>query len=1367
LAGGITQQSQSIAIGWQAGNTQQSSQAIAIGTFAGAASQSVYSIAIGSNAGSTLQGSQSIAIGYQAGQISQRVNATAIGYQAGLTQQGTNSIAIGYQAGLTQQNANSIILNATSSPLNSQTQSAFYAAPIRQSTAANTLYYDTTNKEIVYEGAPTIETINMSNYGQTVKLNSIPYASNQVITTSNVVAKLDNWVDNAQTYTFGPTVQARYVAVGKDGSATTAKSINYSADGLNWYAATSPFNTAGGYCNGIAYNGSVWVAVGSNVAVASAPTVTVAYSYDGINWNSVTTGTTFNGTVGGVAFGVAWGKDKFVAVGCSASATPVTNTIIYSYDGINWFAAANNIFATGSGSVAYGVCYNGSRWVVVGGQSIAANTPSAIVGYSADGITWTSGSGLTALAGAAFKSVAWNGTIFIMVGAIAATTPGTTAAYSADGITWTSTTTSGTNVFSATSGASGFGVCWNGSRWVAVGRNASAGATTITISTSVNGLIWTTVSTAFTFNGTTGCGTSVIWTGTKFIAVGQNSTATTAPTATVLYSYDGTSWFVPLGGATGNPFSTTAVFGSGNGIAYNSVRPNSITFPRNIVVAAGTYGSGATNTLYYSLDSGTTWTACTNQIFGAGGASCFCVATNGLIWVAGGVPAAGTSVTLGYSFDGIVWTAVQNSTSIFSTNVKGLAWSPLLELWVAVGTGTNQLAYSYDGINWVAVTLPSGGFTGSVGFDVAWGEDKFVACGGNANTNTQKMFYSYDGKNWTLVTSNTFTVGAYAIGFNGTMWVAVGNNTVTTSTPIATSPYYSYDGITWVIGSGASFSNNDLLGKGGVAWNGYRWVICTGTTTNTATITPILYSSDGINWTAATVSNNSVTYVIWAGNRFIAGYSIPSISAQIFTSTDGITWTVNASNTFGSECNGFAWSSYLPNSGIQNVNVAIQQPTLAFGSGANTIAYSYDGISWRGLGSLTFTTSAYGGCWNGKIWVAGGISGSTGVLAYSYDGINWTVASQSILTTAVYNVAWNGTVFVAVGGGAIYSIAYSYNGINWNAVANTAVSLGIATGQNVIWGQNYFVVTGAGTAFTNVATFTGSFGAGGTTLTVSGVTGTISIGQLVTGGTVSANTYIISGSGSTWTVNNSQLGGATATGTSGGGAAYSLDGINWTALTSIYIYHGSAGSGVFPSVAWGDNRWLFATNHTGGATFVLYTASLTGTFTYVSIASTSAPYCLCYGIYPSSSGTSGTTYSSIFLLGISGPGSGILYSTNSGATWSGPVHTTSYDIKFTGKRFVAVGTPFSTTRISYATNPTATANWTNVSNPTGAELFTTIRGLATATWPTLGSVYVDNAITLSSTSGLNTNNQLDIYSDKYFNNGYNNMALTIKATQIP
>jgi hypothetical protein len=54
----------------------------------------------------------------------------------------------------------------------------------------------------------------------------------------------------------------------------------------------------------------------------------------------------------------------------------------------------------------------------------------------------------------------------------------------------------------------------------------------------------------------------------------------------------------------------------------------------------------------------------------------------------------------------------------------------------------------------------------------------------------------------------------------------------------------------------------------------------------------------------------------------------------------------------------------------------------------------------------------------------------------------------------------------------------------------------------------------------NVATFTGTIS--GTTLTVSNIVGPISQGQIITGVGVTANTVITGGSGTSWTVNNSQ-----------------------------------------------------------------------------------------------------------------------------------------------------------------------------------------------------------------------------------------------------
>jgi hypothetical protein len=271
---------------------------------------------------------------------------------------------------------------------------------------------------------------------------------------------------------------------------------------------------------------------------------------------------------------------------------------------------------------------------------------------------------------------------------------------------------------------------------------------------------------------------------------------------------------------------------------------------------------------------------------------------------------------------------------------------------------------------------------------------------------------------------------------------------------------------------------------------------------------------------------------------------------------------------------------------------------------------------------------------------------------------------------------------------------------------------------------------------------------------------------MVIGGTVVAGIYITGGSGLIW--NTTSTTAYTCTGTTSGGAAYSSDGITWTALKNAFLYNSTeADFSSYPfgaGIAWGDNRWVYSSGSLTGRTFVLYsnTHSITGTFGWVQLNTTSANYCICYGIYPISSSTSGTTYSNVFLTSNQGSTSGNYYSINGGVTWNGPTGSQAYNIVYNGKRFIACNI---TAGIQYNTIPSSA--WTAATNPTGAQLFTTIRGLATAAWPTIGSVSVDSALTLSSNSGLNTNNQLDIYSDTYFNNGYNNMALTVKSTQIP
>ena len=59
-----------------------------------------------------------------------------------------------------------------------------------------------------------------------------------------------------QVYTFGQSIQNRWVAVGTGPPNTLA----YSNDGITWTAVTGPFGS--GYAISVAYANGTWVAVG-------------------------------------------------------------------------------------------------------------------------------------------------------------------------------------------------------------------------------------------------------------------------------------------------------------------------------------------------------------------------------------------------------------------------------------------------------------------------------------------------------------------------------------------------------------------------------------------------------------------------------------------------------------------------------------------------------------------------------------------------------------------------------------------------------------------------------------------------------------------------------------------------------------------------------------------------------------------------------------------------------------------------------------------------------------------------------------------------------------------------------------------------
>jgi hypothetical protein len=347
-----------------------------------------------------------------------------------------------------------------------------------------------------------------SDYSNSTYLTTTSTIQNNTATFTNVFTSGAYWITLKYTFPFINinisdsiiNTSMPYVAVGTNIDNTV--SIARSSDGLIWANSTNnPFSS--GVPAGIAWNGSYWLALGTNFS-----TVSIAKSSDGLTWTNATSNPFSNGT----GRGAAWNGSYWIAVGQDGG---YTVSITKSTDGLVWTNANNNLFTRGG----YGVAWNGSLWVAVG-FNLARNVT---IVRSTDGLTWTSSANPFGSGGEGY-GIAWNGFYWIAVGLN--TTGSICIAKSTDGITWSVSTN---NPFL---NGSGRGIAWNGSYWVATGAN-TGGA--VCIAKSSNGLVWTNANNN-PFSG--GLCFGIAWNGLYWVAVGRNSSFTVS----IARSIDGLTW---------------------------------------------------------------------------------------------------------------------------------------------------------------------------------------------------------------------------------------------------------------------------------------------------------------------------------------------------------------------------------------------------------------------------------------------------------------------------------------------------------------------------------------------------------------------------------------------------------------------------------------------------------------------------------------------------------------------------------------------------------------------------------------------------------------------------------------------------------
>ena len=928
-----------------------------------------------------------------------------------------------------------------------------------------------------------------------------------------------------------------------------------------------------------------------------------------------------------------------------------TNALAYSNDGLNWIGLGTSIFSGGRIAV-----WNGTMWVAVGNIG-GLNS----IAYSYNGINWT-GIGTTIFTTYGIE-VAWNGVMWVAVGSGV-----NSIAYSYDGINWTGL---GNSIFSA----DGDAIAWNGTMWVAGGGGTNS------LAYSYNGINWIGLGTSiFTY-----C-YGIAWNGLMWIAVGNT-------TNTIAYSYDGVNW-TGLG---------TSITSNGIGVGWNGVM---------WVILGGT-----PNTIAYSYN-GINWIGLGNNIF-TGARK---LAWNGNMWVAGG----SGSNTIAYSYNGINWFGLGTSIStdmIYSVSFNAARPhritfpAPMI---VATGSGTNSLSYSPDGITWTGSGL---GIFSTQGNGVATNGSMWVATGSGTNTlacsttdiETPFIYLPFENSTYADVMGNstvvstgspafvTGTIGSKAIncantaGGAGTKyltvpWTGSSNFTISfwfnaqtinaTQQDIITSSsgqlcFYirtTTNYLSFFIPTGGGTSAIDIaISSFAIASNTWYNVVGVFQTNGVCSlyINNVLIGSGSQTGGFGTVTTTSLYIGSYNGNQSFNGYIDDfRLYNYAVSMNQRITWRGLGTSVFSSQGNGVAWNGTM---------------WVAVGSGTNSMAYSYDGITWFGLGNSIFT-SGNGVAWSGSMWVA--VGSGTNTVAYSYNGITWMGLGTGTFSVSGNNVAWNGSLWAAVGSGT-NSIAYSYDGVVWTGLGITT-PLFTSSGNGVAWNGSRWVATGTG---------------GNTILySTDGITWTAA----------TSSCFTTAGNGVTW---NGTRWVATGVGTIGIG--YSNDGTTWTGgntispqLTNLVTY------------TWIQNGVAWATSASGvfSPSFPIYYAfnNSSGPSAWNSAAS----YNLAGATTTNSTSVIGlaTVYGDWLQIQSSIPAIMTSYSFKAGGYWQWPKNYT-----IVGSNDGSTWYPIQT--VSLPSSPAGTTNYatptsTITVNQSGSQTMSTSGGSVIATCST--TTYTSN-----------------------------------------
>ena len=254
------------------------------------------------------------------------------------------------------------------------------------------------------------------------------------------------------------------------------------------------------------------------------------------------------------------------------------------------------------------------------------------------------------------------------------------------------------------------------------------------------------------------------------------------------------------------------------------------------------------------------------------------------------------------STDGATWVRQKPVTT---STLEEVIWSPQDSQFIAVGR-QGSIITSNDGINWQRQQSGVNDTIRSITWRAAQntGDIQYVATGyeldSSASTSTAFILTSPDGINWTQQLKLAPNSSFLDASSNSQRFVVIGvSGNGNSYEGIA---YTSEDGVTWTQQTAGLQNSNTIYG---ITWsNRDNQFVALGYDVSYTSISYI--STDGITWVASIQTQNpvlSLTDVMFLNNQYIAnGYN------GVYTSDDGISWTIQASATpFGFYAEGVGW----------------------------------------------------------------------------------------------------------------------------------------------------------------------------------------------------------------------------------------------------------------------------------------------------------------------------------------------------------------------------------------------------------------------------------------------------------------------------